>query len=454
MQDFGALSTSFKQAVDLHRRRSWRHGPVQATNLELISWGEPEDVSIEALAELLSYGREIGVDLELQGGGSGCFSLIFGSQDDGAAILERAILEDPRFKALLDATNANIARVRHADGYRTFAKYDVVQGGLITNRKRDTDEQQPGLSNFFLGGFFDELTYALVEFHVLDPNERIERRGKSIWKKIAFSIGFLRDKKQAYEISRIDILNREEFIELIKRVDASSILVSVHGYANSFKAATTSFATLAWKTHIHRNGYFPILFSWPSIGKTIPYHEDTTIAAVSQNYLGAAIETVMSGAGSRSVSVMAHSHGSKMLVEVGRDRAHQAKQPCFKRMIFVEPDVDEKYMSANISAIMRATQGLTLYHTNGDLALKISEIFFGAKRAGQVGVVVDDRHMRTADIEIVDASSAAVDFVKHAPHTNAPKVVCDIREVLQGKPPNSRGLSASPIYKFWVIDAD
>ncbi|MEE7493304.1 hypothetical protein MOTC310_23735 [Methylobacterium oryzae] len=98
--------------------------------------------------------------------------------------------------------------------------------------------------------------------------------------------------------------------------------------------------------------------------------------------------------------------------------------------------------------------GANLYHTDGDFALRISEILFGGERAGRVGATVDERHLQAADFEIIDASNAATGFVKHAPHTNASKVVCDIRELLRGKPPNSRGLSASPIHKFWIIDAE
>ncbi len=451
MAETEGLRARYGSVSALHARGIWRHGPVRATNLRLTSWRDPSEISVETVERFVEYAEHLGVHLELQGGGAGCFDLVFGSEDDGGKALERAILGDEHFQVLLAEMNVNLARVRLGGGYRAYACHARFNGAIITNRRQRAGITGGEPLRLFGNETADELRFAIAEFHALDfaatPGSAINR----VWKAITLNLGDVRTRRQSYELVRLDLVDAETLKRLLGELTASSFLVCVHGYANDFTSAAGSFAEFIAKTHVYARGYFPILFSWPSPGEPMLYLRDTDEAAISQDSLAEALELVCKGAGDRPVSVMAHSHGNKILVEVGRDRANRGSAPQLRRMILVEPDVEARYMSSRLGLLCKAAQGLTFYHSSNDRALKLAQLLFGNPRAGQIGVSVAADTLIHADIEVIDASGVAEGLTRHSPHVDAIKVIYDIRDALEGASPIRRGLSARPDPKCWAI---
>lgn len=454
MQTSAELRARYATIRQLHDRGIWRHGPVRQTNLRLTSTSETPDISVKALESLLGYARDrLDVDLDLQGGGTGCFDLVLGSNGDRGKAIEHAILNDPHFQVLLGEVNVNLARVRLEGGYQAYASHIQFNAGMATNRVRNPNPVVGDLRTCFNAQLADEVSFAVAEFHVLDlaRSPGTVPIAHRIWKAVTLGLGDIRNRRESYEVARIDYVDAPAFEALLRQVDAESLVVSLHGYANDFSDAMMSFGKFVNKTRIYQMGHFPILFSWPSPGEPMMYFSDTDMAANSQDPFASVVNLVGRAAGKRSVSAIAHSHGNKILVEVARDRAHQGAKPLFRRMIFVEPDVNAHYMAGKLELLTAATSGMTFYHSENDRALAVAERLFGGKRAGQVGVQVPRQVADSADVEVVDASRVAVGWTKHAPHVDAIEVIHDIRDVIEGKPPLKRGLIPCSGVGCWSI---
>ena len=450
MQNGDSLNSQFYRIVSLYERGSWRHGPIRATNLRLTSPSGPEEIPFESLERLVDYAQDKGVLLDIQGGGIGCFDIVLGSDEAKGELLEDLILHDQHFKVLLAEINVNIARVRLNGGYRTYACHTKFHGGIITNRKHSQSSDRGNVTGCFLNDPSEHLSFAIAEFHVLEPNRKPKDTWNSLWKIVTLGIG-QSTYEPVYEVAAIDIVDSDKFISVIKGINTSSLLVSVHGYANDFNQAVSSFAKFVGKTRVYRNHHFPILFSWPSPGDPLSYFSDTDRAANSQDLLATAIDLVASADKSRVVNVMAHSHGSKMAIEMGRDRANRNDQPKLGRMIFIEPDVNADYMCNKIPLLLKCALGITVYHSKNDWALAISKTIFESARAGRDGFNELERSFENSDIEIIDATKVAKGLTKHAPHVDSIKVVYDIRDTLNRKTPVERDLNPQPSLKCWYI---
>ncbi|WEJ98473.1 MAG: alpha/beta hydrolase [Candidatus Sphingomonas phytovorans] len=420
----------------------------------MTSTSEAPDISVEALESLLGYARDrLDVDLDLQGGGTGCFDLVLGSNGDHGKAIEHAILNDPHFQVLLGEVNVNLARVRLGGGYQAYASHIRFNAGIATNRARNPNPAADDLRTCFNAQLADNVSFAVAEFHILDlaRSPGTVPVANRIWKAITLTLGDIRNRREDYEVARIEYMAASGFETLLKHADAQSLILSLHGYANDFSAAMMSFAKFVDKTRIYQMGHFPILFSWPSPGEPMLYLSDTDVAANSQDPFASVVNLIGRAAGDRPIRAIAHSHGNKILVEVARDRANQGAKPLFKRMIFVEPDVNAHYMAGKLELLTAATSGMTFYHSENDRALAIAEMVFKGKRAGQTGVQVPGNIANIADIEVVDASRVAVGWTRHAPHVDAIQVIYDIRDVIEGKPPLKRGLIPCPGVGCWSI---
>ena len=88
----------------------------------------------------------------------------------------------------------------------------------------------------------------------------------------------------------------------------------VHGYANNFDDAIRSSARSVHKTKIDQLALLPVLFSWPSRGKKMVYLPDTAAAEDSEYALQDLLGLVSKAVGGREIDILAHSHGTKILV--------------------------------------------------------------------------------------------------------------------------------------------
>lgn len=452
MQSKEELATAYKRVCQFYGRGTWRIGPPRPLKLRITTLDGPEQMTLGGLEKVIDYSREqLGVEFDLIGGGVGCFDLVLGAHEGRAEEIEEAIERDEQFQALLNGLNAHIVRLRSPTGTSSYAAYSWIKAGLITNRCPNLSDPQPIYpAEAFSSELSDEVSFGIVEFQVLDFQSGQSRPSlmRRVWSKVRLGLGDVSSKRFDAEATRIDIIDKERFNELLVDADFQSLTMAIHGFANGFAEALESFSRLIYNTGLDRLGHFPVLFSWPASPNPTTYLPQSNVAKNSRKSLAQAVELLCDAAQDRPVNTLAHSHGNDMLVEVARDRANAKSQPPLHRAVLVEPDIDAQYLSGEIELLSRAASGMTLYHSSNDVALALSRALFGASRAGQTGVEVSND---MASIEVIDASNVARGLMKHSPHVDVAEVIYDIRDVLEGRSAQQRGLISGATHGAWKV---
>ncbi len=411
------------------------------------------------VAAFIDGTREVlGVDLALAGGGYGCSELGFSTSGRGAYVVEKAILEDARFQALLAELRAYLARVRVAGTRRTYAAHRTVKIFVATTREvgeplRDADKGLIGLYGDRQGA---SLSHCMAEVDIIDGSPCGDRKSflGRIWRRFFGNFSHRGDPLVA-KFVEADPLGAEEFDQLIAN-SGDGALVHVHGYANDFDTALTSFATWAHRTGLERLDRLPVLFSWPASNNKHDYHAQVEVAEVNDRPLRDLLSRLVRAAPPAGLDVLAHSHGCKVFAEVFKHGKPVFGEPgsALGCAILVQSDVGQAILGQALDDILSACGKLVIYHGADDLALRVSGGFARADRVGVAGVPKSAMRPGMAErVEQIDTTDVARGFVRHSPHLEAPEVVADICGLLKGEPPLKRHFidAVDPEFGQWRL---
>ena len=190
-------------------------------------------------------------------------------------------------------------------------------------------------------------------------------------------------------------------------------LVFIHGYNVTFDGAARRAAQLAYD--MSYTGV-PILYSWPSRGRTTGYVADTAVVRLSARRLTNFLDQVVEKSGAQVVHVVAHSMGNRALTDALELMALRRNQtlkdpPVFGQVVFAAPDVDAGLFTAMLPTIRPLAQRLTLYASEEDWALTVSRKLHGdVPRAGLGGRFT----LRDPLIDSVDMSELGEDMLAHS----------------------------------------
>jgi len=228
--------------------------------------------------------------------------------------------------------------------------------------------------------------------------------------------------------------------EFWKRLDASvaesakrDAFIFVHGYNVSFEDAALRTAQLA--TDLSFEGG-PIMFSWPSRGTLSGYLSDEGTIQWSRPHLKKFIEDVCTSSNANAVHLIAHSMGSRALVEVVQALSSSSLPAnTLKQLIFAAPDVDSGIFQQAAQVLSAMCTRVTLYASDSDKALKFSKTIHGYARAGEAGTGI----VIVAGVDTVDASLVNTDFLGHSGFATANPLMQDVYYLVQhGHQPSQR----------------
>ncbi len=190
-------------------------------------------------------------------------------------------------------------------------------------------------------------------------------------------------------------------------------VVFVHGYNTTFEHALYRTAQLAYDLEFDG---VPYLYSWPSKGEESGYLYDRDSADRARTYFLQFLGKIAHETKAKKIHIIAHSMGTRPLLEALRtDHGRTARQLRIGEVILAAPDIDADVFRDIAMTIAGAAQGMTLYASANDRALKASKAIAGGKpRAGDVpasGPVV------TPGIETVDITEAGPDSIMGLNHT-------------------------------------
>jgi esterase/lipase superfamily enzyme len=204
---------------------------------------------------------------------------------------------------------------------------------------------------------------------------------------------------------------------------ADDVLVFIHGYNVSFKAAAQHAAQLAYDLDF--TGVI-VLYSWPSRGRVEAYSPDRESAVWSTPHFVHFLREILPEIGARQIHVVAHSMGNQILAHA-LDRLGSQPGQRLGHVIFAAPDVDEGVFEQLAGGFANYAESYTLYMSGNDLALRVSEIVGGYRRAGRPGGSLTN----TARIEIVDASPLPkTDVLGHSGFAQDRTMLNDLKDLI------------------------
>ena len=255
-------------------------------------------------------------------------------------------------------------------------------------------------------------------------------------------------------ITRITAAGQERFLSqlddaLIDR-DSYSLLLFVHGFNTRFEDALIRSAQLS--TDLSRRDVFdvgvPTLFSWPSAGNVSleDYQGDRDRSLASAAYLEQFLELLTANADVDRINIVAHSMGNRVLTQALEDFAADYLETHGEsgiefRIILVAADVDREIFDATAGIIDNMRANITIYTSDADKALQVSNIVNQKMRLGDTDT--NRPYIRENEFyQTVDATGVATELfgLGHNYYSDNPFILGDMLCAMAEANPDARAL--------------
>jgi len=233
-----------------------------------------------------------------------------------------------------------------------------------------------------------------------------------------------------YEVSEQDFWRKPRAVA----VDDHPLLY-IHGYNIGFEKSCSRAAIFQEKLRLA--GRF-LLFSWPSNDAVLNYTHDEADIYWSVADIERTLERMIRSFGAGSLDVVSHSMGTRgaFLALVRMSDQYSGAPPLLNRLVLLAADIDAGIFSQYLDVIRPLVRNITIYVSDNDSALALSEEVHGYPRLGVTGA-----HLRNLDgIEIIDVSAIGRRRASgHLYHLYNKIVINDLDQLLnKDKPASAR----------------
>jgi len=219
-------------------------------------------------------------------------------------------------------------------------------------------------------------------------------------------------------------------------------VIYVHGYGEYFAKNCRRAALLQQRLGLDNR---MLLFSWPS-SSYLTYAGDARDLERSTDELNALLNLAAEAIGHNRIVLMAHSMGSRGIVEALGARGDEAK---FGSAIFVAPDIRRDVFSENVVMLQRKVSEITVYTSDSDRVLWLSTT---VNVSGRLGVAKEFDLEHTTVIDVTPTGTN--DISGHLYHMLNPAVIEDLRALLRTDPADAeRSFRRMPLDTpgFWRL---
>ena len=217
------------------------------------------------------------------------------------------------------------------------------------------------------------------------------------------------------EMLRVDTQPVETILSDIAQ---GPFVIYVHGYGEYFAKNCRRAALL--QERLGLNGRM-LLFSWPS-SSYLTYSGDASDLEQSIDELNALLTLAADAIGHDRVVLMAHSMGSRGIVDALRVRQDEGR---FSGAIFIAPDIRRDVFRENVSMLQRRASDIVVYTSDSDRVLWLSTT---VNVSGRLGVA---REFDLDHTTVVDVTPTGTnDISGHLYHMLNPAVIEDLRVLL------------------------
>ncbi len=224
---------------------------------------------------------------------------------------------------------------------------------------------------------------------------------------------------------------------------ATKIMFVVHGFNTAFPYLASRALQLGAEADY--DGAI-VGWSWPSEGSAFGYAYDEDSNAWSAPHFEELVNAVAEAGPDLQLDFVAHSMGNRILLQMLRDFALAKAKLRIGAAIFAAPDVSQDVFRDQLKLVRKIGEIRTLYASQYDRAILISESYHQAPRAGSGGGNI----LVASGIELIDAELGGHSYV-----FDEPKAMRDFKQVLnKATLAASRGLSEKEKAgaPYWVIE--
>ncbi len=308
----------------------------------------------------------------------------------------------------------------------------------------------------FYGGARGELNYGYLDVTIPQTHVEADLETQPRWVEYTLATSQAELRTHYVLLDKVMQLPRDEFVRQLRTqigaAPSKDVFIFVHGFNNSFEDAARRVAQLAYDLDFDGT---PMLYSWPSQGSTTAYSVDEASVQISGRRMAEFLETVIAQSGARQIHLIAHSMGNRALIEAMQTylakRAPENRRNIFGQLVFTAPDVDRDYFLDAVGDLDAAAQRTTLYASDTDYAIRSSQFFHGAPRAGTAGDVI----VKLAGLDSIDMSAVPADSLGHSYFAANAGALYDMFRLLwrSDPPPKRCGMSnpkagASSVWRF------
>jgi len=276
------------------------------------------------------------------------------------------------------------------------------------------------------------------------------------------------DPEVQAQYDRVALQLRDRIGSRMAQTDDNEVLIFVHGFDNSFDQAAASLAEL-WH-FLGRRGV-PVLYSWPaSHGGLFGYFVDRESGEFTIYHLKNLIRLLASFSELERINILAHSRGTGVVSSALRELIIEARAAGrsprevyrIENLIMVAPDLDFDIVRQRLMAekIGPAFGQITVYTTDSDKALKLSQTLmsgtrFGRIRAADLGEQEQAIFKIVKNVAFIDVQGVR-SFIGHGYYLSNPSTSSDIIRIINvGDKPGSPGRPLTHrMLNFWEMPVD
>jgi esterase/lipase superfamily enzyme len=224
-------------------------------------------------------------------------------------------------------------------------------------------------------------------------------------------------------LQRVEVMPHDEFFADLQQADKKSALVFIHGFNVRFDDALRRTGQLA--VDLEYTG-IPILYSWPSQGKTISYTKDEANVGWTVPHLEQFLVDLRIKGNLKQIHVVAHSMGNRALLGMAERLGLRDtfQEPLIARAVMAAPDVDSlEFQNRFAKPLKRVAKATTVYGSRHDRALLLSESIHGYDRLG----LVSEEFRSIENVDMVDTTPLDLSMLGHSYYGSHPVVLDDIK---------------------------
>ena len=215
--------------------------------------------------------------------------------------------------------------------------------------------------------------------------------------------------------------------------NGDNIVLYIHGYNIGFEKSCRRASVFQRNLDLrHRM----LLFSWPANGNVINYTLDEADLAWSVFHIERLLKDLIERFGAGRIDIVGHSLGARGIINaIARLDPHGPK-PVINELVLIAPDIDTEIFGQLLPEILPQARRITLYASDNDHALRLSQEVHGYPRLGQGGSLLKVY----PGVETIDVSDLGQRVASgHIYHLYNPIVAADIARLLnQGAPADGR----------------